>query len=227
MTWLWVMQVGNVDMLNCYYSHADSQDGLQVSTNGPCCARSHACHAFTLTHFVTLLQRRCYWLLESKDDIVLVHYLNIAQRQQAGRRVLLEDNRSQSKSEKEPSLQSDSVDPSEPSGSSDSEPAPRSSSSPPAAQGQGASPSRTAVAESCAVALDVSEELVQLIPSVSSMDMLYSVTDSKPSKLNGEEALRSNADVQELLRSWEDENQAVDLPLFQHAQDNWQVCRHC
>ncbi len=25
----------------------------------------------------TRLQRRCYWLLESEDDIVLVHYLNI------------------------------------------------------------------------------------------------------------------------------------------------------
>lgn len=26
---------------------------------------------------LTRLQRRCYWLLESEDDIVLVHYLNI------------------------------------------------------------------------------------------------------------------------------------------------------
>ena len=25
----------------------------------------------------TRLQRRCYWLLDSEDDIVLVHYLNI------------------------------------------------------------------------------------------------------------------------------------------------------
>ena len=31
------------------------------------------------------LQRRCYWLLESEDDIVLVHYLNIAQRQHTSR----------------------------------------------------------------------------------------------------------------------------------------------
>jgi hypothetical protein len=30
------------------------------------------------THAQTMrLQRRCYWLLESEDDIVLVHYLNI------------------------------------------------------------------------------------------------------------------------------------------------------
>ena len=25
------LQVGNVDMLNCYYAHADREDGLQVS----------------------------------------------------------------------------------------------------------------------------------------------------------------------------------------------------
>ncbi len=29
-----------------------------------------------LVHQSTRLQRRCYWLLESEDDIVLVHYLN-------------------------------------------------------------------------------------------------------------------------------------------------------
>ena len=31
------------------------------------------------------LQRRCYWLLESEDDIVLVHYLNIPQRHRSRR----------------------------------------------------------------------------------------------------------------------------------------------
>ncbi|KAK9820359.1 hypothetical protein WJX72_009412 [[Myrmecia] bisecta] len=44
------LKVGNVDMLNCYYAHADQDDSLQ---------------------------RRCYWLLESDEDIVLVHYLNV------------------------------------------------------------------------------------------------------------------------------------------------------
>ncbi|KAK9846619.1 hypothetical protein WJX81_007767 [Elliptochloris bilobata] len=49
------LKVGNMDMLNCYYAHAEQDDGAQ----GP------------------RLQRRCYWLLESEDDIVLVHYLNV------------------------------------------------------------------------------------------------------------------------------------------------------
>ncbi|KAK9807768.1 hypothetical protein WJX72_008671 [[Myrmecia] bisecta] len=42
------LKVGNKDMLNCYYAHAESLDNLQ---------------------------RRCYWLLEGDDNIVLVHYL--------------------------------------------------------------------------------------------------------------------------------------------------------
>ncbi|CAL8460857.1 g388 [Coccomyxa elongata] len=50
------LKVGNVEMLNCYYAHADTEEGAQQATR---------------------LQRRCYWLLESEDDIVLVHYLNI------------------------------------------------------------------------------------------------------------------------------------------------------
>jgi hypothetical protein len=47
------MQVGNVDMLNCYYAHGDEKGDSR-------------------------LQRRCYWLLEADEDIVLVHYLNTA-----------------------------------------------------------------------------------------------------------------------------------------------------
>ncbi|GAB4817845.1 hypothetical protein N2152v2_004891 [Parachlorella kessleri] len=44
------LKVGNEEVLNCYYAHADQDDGLQ---------------------------RRCYWLLnEAKEHIVLVHYLN-------------------------------------------------------------------------------------------------------------------------------------------------------
>ena len=34
-------------------------------------------HVCSLLQQATRLQRRCYWLLESEDDIVLVHYLNI------------------------------------------------------------------------------------------------------------------------------------------------------
>lgn len=44
------LQVGNIDMLNCYYAHSDEGGSSR-------------------------LQRRCYWLLEADEDIVLVHYL--------------------------------------------------------------------------------------------------------------------------------------------------------
>ncbi|KAK9809816.1 hypothetical protein WJX73_009573 [Symbiochloris irregularis] len=43
------LKVGNRDKLNCYYAHAQKAGTLQ---------------------------RRCYWLLEGEDHIVLVHYLN-------------------------------------------------------------------------------------------------------------------------------------------------------
>ena len=42
-----------MDMLNCYYAHGDEKGDSR-------------------------LQRRCYWLLEADEDIVLVHYLNTA-----------------------------------------------------------------------------------------------------------------------------------------------------
>ncbi|KAK9825844.1 hypothetical protein WJX81_002837 [Elliptochloris bilobata] len=42
------LKVGNKDALNCYYAHAEEKDSLQ---------------------------RRCYWLLEGDDHVVLVHYL--------------------------------------------------------------------------------------------------------------------------------------------------------
>ena len=44
------LQVGNIDMLNCYYAHSGEGGSSR-------------------------LQRRCYWLLEADEDIVLVHYL--------------------------------------------------------------------------------------------------------------------------------------------------------
>ena len=67
------------------------------------------------------------------------------------------------------------------------------------------------------------DDLIQLIPSATSMDMLYPVTDRMPS---WEDALHSNAAVQELLHSWKNENLTGDLPVLQHAHDNWQVGRH-
>ncbi len=80
-------------MLNCYYAHADTEEGAQVTppviskTNWQAAPdkflyRSFYCGTCCRSNVVRLqqatrLQRRCYWLLESEDDIVLVHYLNI------------------------------------------------------------------------------------------------------------------------------------------------------
>mmetsp|Transcript_1928 Transcript_1928/g.6885 ORF Transcript_1928/g.6885 Transcript_1928/m.6885 type:complete len:237 (-) Transcript_1928:174-884(-) len=44
------LKVGNQDVLNCYYAHGEESDRFQ---------------------------RRCFWLLESDMNIVLVHYLNV------------------------------------------------------------------------------------------------------------------------------------------------------
>lgn len=46
------LKIGNKDMLNCYYAHAEEGEHAQMT-----------------------LQRRCYWMLEGDGDIVLVHYL--------------------------------------------------------------------------------------------------------------------------------------------------------
>ena len=170
-----------------------------------------------------MLQRRCYWLLESKDDIVLVHYLNIAHRQQADRCVLTEDSRPHVDSTSESNSQSEPANPSEPSRSSDFQPALQSCLSSPTAQAAHASALGIAPADPCAGVSSGAEDLVQLIPSVPSMDMLYSVTDRVPSL---GDTLHSNAAVQELLHSWKNENLTVDLPFLQHAHDNWQVGRH-
>ncbi|KAK9835470.1 hypothetical protein WJX74_000883 [Apatococcus lobatus] len=55
------LKVGNLDVLNCYYAHADLEDGQQ-------------------------LQRRAYWLLDLTEDkdLVLVHYLHIVKPPPAG-----------------------------------------------------------------------------------------------------------------------------------------------
>ena len=198
---------------------------------------------------VACSQRRCYWLLESEDDIVLVHYLNIAQRQQAGRRVLPEDVRSHPKSQPKSCEDNDSScqsqcsqdcsqssdrDPqaqpqalaqaqpqAQPQAQAQAEAVPLT-----AAQAQEVSPASADAADSSMLGPHSSEALIQLIPSFSSMDMLFSAGDSKFSldgKVNGDDALRSNAAVQDLLRSWEEDNPAVDLPFLQNAQDSWQV----
>lgn len=177
----------------------------------------------TLNHDDLLLQRRCYWLLESKDDIVLVHYLNIVHRQQADRRVLTENSRPHVNHVSESNSQSDQANPSDLSRSSDCQPALQSCLSSPAAQAAHASASGTAAADPCAVVSSGADDMPQLIPSVSSMDMLCSVTDRMPSL---GDALHSNAAVQELLHSWKNENLTMDLPFWQHAYDNCQVGHH-
>lgn len=239
-------------MLNCYYAHADRQDGLQVSqqTLQQCSTLQHA-HLQISLQIPASVQRRCYWLLESEDDIVLVHYLNIAQRQQAGRRVLLEDVKSQPKSPEGNDSSCHSQSSQDRSRSSDADPQPQpqvqaqaqahcqaqAQAQPQpqplplplplaAVQAQEISPASADATESPMLLPHSSEALIQLLPSFSSMDMLFSAGDSKLSldgKLNGDDALRSDAAVQELLRSWEEENQAGDLPLLQNAHDSWQV----
>ena len=58
------------------------------------------------------------------------------------------------------------------------------------------------------------------------MDMFFNTIDSKLSTerlsaYGGEDAVRSNAAVQELLRSWEEEQHPNDLPVQAHSL--WQV----
>lgn len=85
-------QVGNREALNCYYAHADQEDQLQVDCllvrmTRPFDAGRTVCVATAVTkphrsllsagsHYIRrTLQRRCYWMLEGDDSIVLVHYL--------------------------------------------------------------------------------------------------------------------------------------------------------
>lgn len=95
------LQVGNKEALNCYYAHADQEDQLQVLHVGlsrnfqlqhiwPLCSAFAAnqqprrrpaaprVHRSGAPHCATSCcapQRRCYWMLEGDDSIVLVHYL--------------------------------------------------------------------------------------------------------------------------------------------------------
>jgi CG-1 domain len=85
-------QVGNKEALNCYYAHADQEDQLQVLLLACLCfgpsvhlesfawrtARRtpHLSRLSCLSNkHIHQLQRRCYWMLEGDDSIVLVHYL--------------------------------------------------------------------------------------------------------------------------------------------------------
>ena len=179
------------------------------------------------------MQRRCYWLLESEDDIVLVHYLNIAQRQQAGRsssRLANEDATPQLKSNDRDSDSS----PSDPdtsqdlSKSSDAAEAATNTSSVPVSRAENGTPSPTNAAESGLAGPMPSETLLGMLPSLPSMDMFFNTIDSKLSTerlsaYSGEDAVRSNAAVQELLRSWEEEQHPNDLPVQAHSL--WQVHR--
>ena len=185
-------------------------------------------HNFTL-RFTLLcrLQRRCYWLLESKDDIVLVHYLNIAQRQQAGRRIAVElQNKSPVEHE-----HSESQSPQHQARSCDGSPNLEAEAALPAAAAASLAAASAVpdAAESGVMNVITSEAPITMIPSISSLDMLFSTTDSKLSldgKLSGlgQDVMRSNAAVQELMRSWEEETHAVDTPLLPNSQSSWQVC---
>ncbi|DBA68383.1 TPA: hypothetical protein ACH3X2_013687 [Trebouxia sp. C0005] len=190
------LKVDNVDMLNCYYAHADRKDGLQ---------------------------RRCYWLLDSEDDIVLVHYLNIAQRQQPSKscsHVLNEDTTSQLRSEDKGSSSHSDHDMS---ATSDPDYAPSLVMPPAAAQLKHSATPETDMVESQDMQPVTSEPYMPFLPSMS-MEGFFASIDSKVSsdKLGLEGPLRSNIAVQELLQSWEEEQMNVEPSLLLRAQGPWQ-----
>lgn len=156
-----------------------------------------------LSYDFKLLQRRCYWLLDSEDDIVLVHYLNIAQRQQASKscsHMLSEDTASQLNSEdKDSSSHSDH----DMSPTSDPDYAPTLVMPPAVAQLKHSSAPETDVAESPDMPPVASEPYMPFLPSMS-MEGFSAGIDSKLSSdnLGLEGPLRSNVAVQELLRTW-------------------------
>ena len=169
-------------------------------------------------------------MLESQDDIVLVHYLNIAQRQQAGRsssRLLSIAANSQHKADDKFSSSSSDIPTSQDC----------SKSSDMADDATDAPSSRTADAkESIAAPADaadsapsapmLTEAHMSLLPSLPSMDMFLVSLDSKLSSERvsaGDDPARGNAAVQELLKCWgEEEQQTGDPALPPHSA--WQVC---
>ncbi len=174
-----------------------------------------------------LLQRRCYWLLDSEDDIVLVHYLNIAQRQQPSKscsHMLNEDAISQRRSEDKGSSSPSDQDMS---ATSDPDYAPTLGMPETAAQMKHSSALETEAANSQDMPTVTSEACMPFLPSMS-MEGFFAGIDGKPSndKLGLEGPLRSNIAVQELLQSWEEE-QNVEPSLLQRAQGSWQVRHAC
>ena len=70
------MQVDNKDVLNCYYAQSEEADGLQVCIPALQAALIFCHNMLEKLHTLfSLLQRRCYWLLEGDGNTVLVHYL--------------------------------------------------------------------------------------------------------------------------------------------------------
>lgn len=79
-------------MLNCYYAHSERDDGPQVRRDRPypsflqegCMVPESRDLLSSRLIPLRVLQRRCYWQLESEDDIVLVHYLTVDKARNAG-----------------------------------------------------------------------------------------------------------------------------------------------
>lgn len=190
------LKVDNVDMLNCYYAHADRQDGLQ---------------------------RRCYWLLDSEDDIVLVHYLNIGQQRQPSKscsHMLNEDPTSQLRSEDK---RSSSPSDHDMSATSDPDHDPTLAMPPAVARLKHSAAPETDIANSQNMSPVTSEPYMPFLPSMS-MEGFFAGIDSKLSsdKLGLEGPLRSNVAVQELLQSWEEEQMNDEPSLLLRAQGPWQ-----
>lgn len=160
---------------------------------------------------------------------MLVHYLNIAQRQQAGRaskRITNEETASQPKSDDKDS--SSHSDP-ETSPASDTEYATTQGMPSPAEQHQHAGHAAAAGIHAAAPPsglLAAAEPYMPLLPSMS-MDGFFAQIDGKLSsdKLGLDEPLRSNVAVQELLHTWEAEQHNVDPSALFSTSAHWQV-RH-
>ncbi len=159
---------------------------------------------------------------------MLVHYLNIAQRQQASKscsHMLNEDTNSQLRSEDKGSSSPSDHDMS---ASSDPDYAPTHVMAPAAAQMKHSSALETDAANSQDMPTVASEAYMPFLPSMS-MEGFFAGIDGKLSndKLGLEGPLRSNIAVQELLQSWEEEQMNVEPSLLQRAQGSWQVRHAC
>ena len=159
---------------------------------------------------------------------MLVHYLNIAQRQQPSKScsyMLNEDTTSQLRSEDKSSSSHSDHDMS---ATSDPDYAPSLVMPPAAAQLKHSSNPETAIVESQDMPPVTSEPYMPFLPSMS-MEGFFASIDSKLSsdKVGLEGPLRSNVAVQELLRSWEEEQMNIEPSLLLRAQGPWQVRQAC